>query len=178
MEKEKKQGKLWSLHMGGANGISRQHPQILTTHLLQEHWEPCDETWNSGKTDDVHGKLGHQDGPSMRRNRSMWPIFQMATMHADGWLQPFCVRCRGCLARPHLSAWRVVSVSTSAYSKEAWKLHVCGRKWRVCGGRMDEEKKWSSFGYVEGKGEQKICSFMWADNFWIIFHSKEHLEQS
>ena len=29
----------------------------------------------------------------------------------------------------------------------------------------------------EGGGEHQICSFMWADNFWIMSHSKEHLEQ-
>ena len=32
---------------------------------------------------------------------------------------------------------------------------------------------------VEGEGGEvhQICSFMWADNFWIIFHSEKHLEQ-
>ena len=29
----------------------------------------------------------------------------------------------------------------------------------------------------EGGGEHQICSFMWADNFWIISHSEKHLEQ-
>ena len=29
---------------------------------------------------------------------------------------------------------------------------------------------------VEGEGEHQICSFVWADNFWIISHSKQHLE--
>ena len=30
---------------------------------------------------------------------------------------------------------------------------------------------------AEGGGEHQICSFMWADNFWVISHSKKHLEQ-
>ena len=32
---------------------------------------------------------------------------------------------------------------------------------------------------VEGESgvAHQICSFMWADNFWIIYHSKKHLEQ-
>ena len=53
--------------MGGVNGISCQHLQVLTTNLLQKLWEmarreePRDETWDSGKTDDVHGKLGHMN---------------------------------------------------------------------------------------------------------------------
>ena len=29
---------------------------------------------------------------------------------------------------------------------------------------------------MEGGGEYQICSFMWA-NFWIMSHSKKHLEQ-
>ena len=28
-----------------------------------------------------------------------------------------------------------------------------------------------------GGGEHQICSFMWADNFWIVSQSKNHLEQ-
>ena len=30
---------------------------------------------------------------------------------------------------------------------------------------------------VEGEGAHQICSFMCADNFGIMSHSKEHLEQ-
>ena len=29
----------------------------------------------------------------------------------------------------------------------------------------------------EGGAEHQICSFMWAGNFWIMSHSKKHLEQ-
>ena len=29
----------------------------------------------------------------------------------------------------------------------------------------------------EGGGKHQICSFIWADNFWIMSHSKEHQEQ-
>ena len=30
---------------------------------------------------------------------------------------------------------------------------------------------------VEEEGVHQICSFLWAVNFWIMSHSKEHLEQ-
>ena len=30
---------------------------------------------------------------------------------------------------------------------------------------------------TEGGGEHQSCSYMWADNFWIMSHSKKHLEQ-
>ena len=66
LEKENEPDKLRSLHMGGVDGISCKRLQVLVTNLLQKHWEwqeECgDETWYSGKTDDVFGKLGHQDG--------------------------------------------------------------------------------------------------------------------
>ena len=30
---------------------------------------------------------------------------------------------------------------------------------------------------VEEEGVHQLCIFMWADDFWIMSHSKEHLEQ-
>ena len=41
---------------------------------------------------------------------------------------------------------------------------------------MDEEKKRCSLGR-QGKRVHQMYSFMWADNFWIMSHSKEFLEQ-
>ena len=43
LEKEKEPRKLRTLHMGGMNGISCQHLQVLTTNLLQKHWERKEE---------------------------------------------------------------------------------------------------------------------------------------
>ena len=40
---------------------------------------------------------------------------------------------------------------------------------------MDDEKKGVLLD--EGEGVHQICSFMWAYNFWIMSHSKAHLEQ-
>ena len=45
-----------------------------------------------------------------------------------------------------------------------------------CQRRMVEEKKWYSLGPREKRVHQ-ICSFMWADIFWIMSHSKEIVEQ-
>ena len=42
---------------------------------------------------------------------------------------------------------------------------------------MDDEKKWYSVGPRKREGRHQICSFVWADNFWIVSHSKENLEQ-
>ena len=46
----------------------------------------------------------------------------------------------------------------------------------------DVEEKWARkrMGILldlEGQGAHQICSFMSADNFWIMFHSKSNLEQ-
>ena len=67
IEKEKEPRKLRSLHVGGVNGKKCQHLQILTTNFLQHHLEMArrkessDETWYSGKTDDVPGELEHKN---------------------------------------------------------------------------------------------------------------------
>ena len=45
LEEGKKPGKLRILHMGGVIGISCQHLQVLTTDVLQKHWE-CQEERN------------------------------------------------------------------------------------------------------------------------------------
>ena len=52
--------------------------------------ESCDETWDGGKTNTV----------------STWRRSWTVTIHTDGSLRPSCVRCRDCLARPCLNAWK------------------------------------------------------------------------
>ena len=66
---------------------------------------------------------------------------------------------------------------------EAWKPRACGRKWQPRSwANVEEEWMKERKGVllaVEGEsgGVHQICSFMWADNFWIISHSEKHLEQ-
>ena len=64
LEKEKELVKLKNLHVGGMDGIRCQHLQVLVANLLgrARRKKFRDETWYSGKTDNVPGKLGHQDG--------------------------------------------------------------------------------------------------------------------
>ena len=40
---------------------------------------------------------------------------------------------------------------------------------------MEKEKTWVS-SWTSEKAHQ-ICSFMWADSFWIMSHSRRNLEQ-
>ena len=42
---------------------------------------------------------------------------------------------------------------------------------------METEKNMGLFLDFKGEKAHQICSFMWADNFWIVSHSKRTLEQ-
>ena len=44
LEKEKAPEYLKKLHVGGIDGISCQHLQVMVTNLLQKHWERQEET--------------------------------------------------------------------------------------------------------------------------------------
>ena len=49
-------------------------------------------------------------------------------------------------------------------------------------GFSSEEEEWMKKGSgilldLEGEAAHQICSFTWADDFWIMSHSKENLEQ-
>ena len=70
-----------------------------------------------------------------------------------------CLR-QGSLEAPHL--WQKMATQKLANVEEEWMKQ---RK----GVLMDIETK--------GGGEHQICSFMWADNFLMMSHSKKHLEQ-
>ena len=43
LEKEKEHGKCKNLHVGGVDGISCQHLQVMVTNLPQKHWERLEE---------------------------------------------------------------------------------------------------------------------------------------
>ena len=63
-----------------------------------------------------------------------------------------------------------------------WKPSVCGRRWGV---RFwpNVEKEWvrkrkGVLLDVEGEGAHQICSFMWADNSWIMQLLKDLIEEA
>ena len=45
-----------------------------------------------------------------------------------------------------------------------------------CGTRVDEEENGSPYGHAS-RWSHQMCSFLWADNYWIMSHSKMHSEQ-
>ena len=121
------------------------HGDELTTKTLgmAGRKESCDETQNGGKTDDVRGKLGHQEPKDVANI--------MDNHNTHGWIiAASSVRCRGCLARPYMNAWKAASLSIDSCGKEAWKPRACGRRWqprfwpmwRKNGGRKETEVLW------------------------------------
>ena len=60
--------------MGGVDGDKLPTSKGVSCELTKKtlgmarRKEPNDETWDSGKTDDVHGKLGHKN--SLRRGET------------------------------------------------------------------------------------------------------------
>ena len=88
LERDKGPGKVELAH-GCANGVN-YHLQVLTmiffakTLGIARRGEPCDATWDSGETDNVRGKFGHQDCLRQRRNRNTWLGSWMTTLHVGG----------------------------------------------------------------------------------------------
>ena len=54
------------------------------------------------------------------------------------------------------------------WPRSSWQM------WRKIG----REKRMGVLSDLEGQRAHQICSFMWADNFWIVSHPKKHLEQT
>ena len=72
--------------------------------------------------------------------------------------------------------------SKFSYSpKVASKLPDCGRNGHASfgkrGGELDKEKNQYFSRFGSAKRPHQICSFMWADNFWIMSHSTSNLEK-
>ena len=73
-----------------------------------------------------------------------------------------------------MNAWKAALVSTDACAREASKLHVCGTKWPL---RFVEEvwmkKRMDILMGFEYERAHQICSFIRADKFGIMSHSKK-----
>ena len=136
-----------------------------------------DETWYSGKTHDVHGKLGHQDGQAKAKhvakilddhNTHRWQnaafLRKMSGLPSTASFESVesrfsfnkCLR-QGSVETPRL--WQKMTSQILANMEEEWMM-------KREGALLDVEE-----------GVHQICRFMLTDNFWIMSHSKEHLEQ-
>ena len=173
-----------NLHVGGVDGISCQHLQVMVSNLLQKHWERQEER-----------------NPVMRHGTVVRPTMYLASLdiktafneakpkhvahildghNTHGWLIVALLReMWGWEAWPRLNAWKAALVSTEACDKEAWKPHP--RLWQKMATQIwaNVEEKWMrkrsgillDFGW---EGIHQIGSFMC---LCIMSHSKENLEQ-
>ena len=75
LHEEKEPIEWMSLHVGAERWVNCEHMQVLLTNLLQKHWERQEnrrKDWEPGKfriQDDVHGKVGREDG--VRRSQAV-----------------------------------------------------------------------------------------------------------
>ena len=80
-----------------------------------------------------------------------------------------------------LNAWRANSFTIDVCAREASKLHLRGKMATQLLANVEEEWTKKRMGILmdfEDERAQRICSFRWADNFWIMSHSKKkNLEQ-
>ena len=146
--------------------ISCQHLQVMMTNLLQKHWE-----WQEDRIPML--RHGHQDGALVAKimeshNTHGWIISallrEMAGLEVQAMFE--CVesnflfnRClrQGSAEAPGL--WQNVATQFLTNVEEN-----CTKKRE--GILLD----------LEGQRAHHICSFRWADNFWILSNSKIHLE--
>ena len=98
--------------------------------------------------------------------------------NAHGWLIAALLR-----EMPGLEGKAMLAAlsSTNACDKEAWNLDASGRKWPLRFWPMWKRNGWRKevvFSWTSKVKELiKFAKFMWADNFWIMSHSQENLEE-
>ena len=172
------------MHVGGVDGISCQHLQVTMTNLLQERWEWQEErnpTLKHGSAVRPTMYLASLDIKSAFDEAKPKHVAQIMDSHnTHGWLIAAllsempglqgkamfeCVESsfafnrrlrQGCVEGPRL--WQKLATQILANVEEWMKKRM--------GILLD----------VEGERAHQIWSFLWADSFWIMSHSKENLE--
>ena len=173
---KEKQPESWKkLHVGGIEGIS-QPLQVMMTKLLQKHWE-----WQEDRTAMLrHGSIvrstmyaasldiktafdearprhvaklveSHNTqkinfGPPAREDQAMFECVESKVSFDR------CLR-RGSVEAPRLR--QKMAMQLLAILEENWV-----------------RKRMGVLSDLEGQRAHQMCSFTWADNFWIMSHSK------
>ena len=142
LEKETEPDKCKNQHVGRVDGIRCQHLQVMVTNLLQKHWE-----WQEAKN------------PVMKHGTEVRPTMYMASLdimtvldeakpkhvakildshNTHGWLIAAFLRVMSVLSGKATFECVESNVSSSidVYVEEAWKPHVCGRRWQPRFGPM------------------------------------------
>ena len=170
------------------DGISCQHLQEMVTNWLQKHWE-----WQEERNPVM--KHGTEERPTMflasldintafdeARREHVAKILDDHNTH--GWIIAALLREMLGLSRKAMSE---CVESSFAFNRCLRQGSVeAPRLWQKMATQIlaHEEEEWMKqrtevhMDINEGEGgEHQICGFMWADNFWIMSHSKKQLEQ-
>ena len=139
------------------------------------------EAWQCGPPHDVFGKHGHQGGVRWGQaeawRKNSWTI---TTPH--GWLiSALLLEMSGLEGQAMFECVE----STFSFNRRLRQGSVeTPIQWLKMVTQLlaNMEENWTRrrkgiFSDLEGQRVHPICSFMWADNFWIMSHSKGHLEQ-
>ena len=175
LEKEIERENWKNLHVGGIEGISCKHFQVMMTHLLQKHWE-----WHEDRR------------PMMRHGSVIRPTMCWANMdiktafdvprpkhiarimedhNVIGLIIAVLFEQDGRISKPCSSVWRENSHSPDAFAKVASKPFDYGRKWPCSSWQKWKRnrwaKEWASFWIWRGR---KLTRYAWADNHLVMSH--------
>ena len=184
LEREREPENWKNLHVGGMDGISCHHFQVMVTNLLQKHWE-----WQEERNPVLrHGtvvrptmflarldiKTAFDEAKPPKHvaqileyhNTHGWLIAgllsEMSVLEGKGMFEcvESCFRFNRCLPQGSVEAprlWQKMVILANV--EEEWM-----------------RKRSGILVDLEGEGVHQRCSFMWADNFWIMSHSEENLK--
>ena len=132
LDKEKEPENWKNLHVGEVDGISCQHLQVMMTNSLQKRWE-----WQEARNHILrHGSvvrptmyLASLDIKTAFNEAKPKHVAQILDCHdTHGWL--IVALLREILRGEQFHFQQMLA------TKEAWRLHVCGRKWPLRFGPM------------------------------------------
>ena len=112
-----------ALHVGGLDGISCQHMQVLMTNVIQKHWEWQEEKNTVMKHATVVrptlylASLDIKTALNEERPKQVAKIMDNHNTH--GWIIAALLREMLGLERPCFNAWKAVSLSIDACDKMA-----------------------------------------------------------
>ena len=158
--------------MGQVDGMGCQHFQVMLTQLLQKHW--------SGRT----------EGKTLGMEASQRPTSYIASLDTRTafWRGKTDTCCENYGRARHLGG------STQLLSRRSANVegHACFEndgqfKFTRCirpGSdeaptlwvQLEEKRRRIHFVEIRGKSRQ-ICRILWADNYRVLSHAKEHLQQ-
>ena len=119
-QEQEREPEIWKkLHVGGLNGTSCQHLQVMATNQQQKHWE-----WQEDRTPML--KHGSVVRPTMylasmdiKTALGMWRNLWKTMIHTGGSPRPSCERCRCWKFNQRFNAWRAISFFNRCLRQES-----------------------------------------------------------